>query len=334
MNAVSNSLPVEAVYNDTHTITPTQNAESAPRNVPSPAVVTTKASWPPSAVAETSPQPISNLSLLDSFRERKLHHCPFIHIPPGSSTEQLQQDRPFVHSAIVCVMASSTADKRAKAIDLKRRLSREITLQQPQRQKLDLLIGVLIYIAWGWEHLLNGGNTSHLMMIATSLASDMCLDRAAKPTNSLFDPAAFQNWQPADRSDARFLLERQRAVLGCFIVGSAVSTYFSQMDLPRWSPILEDCLSGVTSSSANPESRSDGTLYFQAQLQFLALKAFETCDRAHLPQETSGALPESSLRYIKSLMVQLQSLRGVIPPEFQHTVCKSLSISYPNCNNN
>ncbi|MCJ1391405.1 hypothetical protein MMC18_004269 [Xylographa bjoerkii] len=288
-------------------------------------------SW---ATVSKASMPLSSASTsLDAFRRHKLHHCPFVHLPAQLTVEQLRQDRPFLFRAIVCVESSSIVEKRTRALELKRVLFETVFLQQSSQQphqlrrKLDLLLGLLIYIAWGWDHIHSGGSLSRLMMVAASLAGEMCLDKVVpEPTIGLFDPKGFEDWHGGtttgtELTDAQFLLERQRAVLGCFVLGSAVSAYFSQVDAPRWSPQMEECLSAISISSTNTEYMSDGTLGFQVRLQLLAMKAAQTCKRCQLPDQPPVAtLPGPALLYIKTLMVQLQDLRASIPPAFQHNV--------------
>ncbi|MCJ1434876.1 hypothetical protein MMC27_004246 [Xylographa pallens] len=288
-------------------------------------------SW---ATVSKAAMPLSSASTcLDTFRRHKLHHCPFVHLPAHVTAEQLRQDRPFLFRAIVCVESSSTAEKRTRALELKRVLFETVFLQQSSQQphqlrlKLDLLLGLLVYIAWGWDHIHSGGSLSRLIMVAVSLAGEMCLDKVVpEPTIGLFDPKGFEDWHGGtttgiELSDAQFLLERQRAVLGCFVLGSAVSAYFSQVDAPRWSPQMEECLSAISISSTSTEYLSDGTLAFQVRLQLLAMKAAQTCERCQLPDQPPVAtLPGPALLYIKTLMVQLQDLRASIPPAFQDNV--------------
>lgn len=169
------------------------------------------------------------------------------------------------------------------------------------------------------------------MMMAISLANELCLAQAGpgpKPAISLFDKAVGDGHRDTtadpEWSDGQLRLECQRAILGCFLLGSAVSAYFSPLDAPRWLPQMDRCLSAVTTNSTNPECMSDGILSFQVRLQLLSMKAVQACERFRLlPDQPPGpTLPAPVLMYIKTLMVQLQDLRASIPPAFQHSVCQ------------
>ncbi len=303
-------------------------------NIPLASPPPSNLSW--AAVTNEFMPPSSASTCVEAFRQHKLHHCSFLHLPADVTAESLRRDRPFVFRAIICVESSSAAERKTRALELKRVFFDTIFLQnssqqQPHqlRQKLDLLLGLLIYVAWGWDHVHTGGSLSRLMMMAASLAGEMCLDKVApKPTIGLFDQKAFEEWHNGtttnmELTDAQFLLERQRAVLGCFVLGSAISVYFSQIEAPRWSPQLEECLSAVSNSGARTEYMFDGTLAFQVRLELLALKAAQTCERCQLPDQAPvSSLPAPARQYIKTLMVQLQDLRASIPPAFQGHVCR------------
>ena len=283
----------------------------------------------------------SATTCINDFRQHKLHHCPFVHLPTNLTAEQLHRDRPFMFRAIICVMSSSTAEKRIRASELKQVLSKAVFLQESSQQphqfshKLDLLLGILVYIAWGWDHVHSGNSLPRLISMAASLAGEMCSDNVmCDPTAGLFDPKSCENLRgdntrAIEMKDDSLLLERQRAILGCFVLGSAVSAYYSQANPLPWSPQMEECLSAINISGTRPDYMSDGTLAFQVRLQLLVMKAVQTCERCQLPdQPPIGALPGPALLYIKTLMIQLQDLRASIPPAFQHHVCKSTNFNY------
>lgn len=121
-------------------------------------------------------------------------------------------------------------------------------------------------------------------------------------------------------TNSQFYLEHQRAILGCFVLGSAVSAYFSQIDAPRWIPQMDEGLAALIASgySAGAECPSDAALAIQVRLQLLAMKAAQVRERAQLPDHPPPeTLSPQALLYVKTLMGQLQELRASIPPAFQ-----------------
>lgn len=299
-----------------------------------------------SAFMSSSLSPSSASISLNTFRSRMLHHFPFVHLPSHLRAEQLRLERPFLFRAIVCVTSSSVEDKRTTSLELKRVLCETAFLQRsPQRnqqesqqQTIDLLLGLLVYVAWGWEHLLSRRSLSRLMAVAISLVGELrFLDRVVPEitrTISHLEPkGGFDNVYSSTTAtattttptgaglpDTHFYLERQRAILGCFVLGSAVSAYFSQVDAPRWTPQMDEGLAALIASanSASAECPSDAALAIQVRLQLLAMKASQVRERAQLPdQPPPETLSPQSLLYIKALMGQLQELRASVPPAFQ-----------------
>lgn len=284
------------------------------------------ASPPPSTMS-----PSSDSTCLDAFRSHMLHQFPFVHLPAHLTVQQLRRNRPFLMRAIICVTSSSADDKRARALELKHVFCEMAFLQQssrepqPFQQTLDLLLGLLTYIAWGWDHVLSRRSLSRFMVVAVSLVGEMTQEKAAPEhtrTIGHLEPKGFEGWYGGtttgvELTDAQLCLERQRAILGCFVLGSAVSAYFSQIEAPRWTPQMEEALTAISNSSS-AECPSDQALAFQVRLQLLVLRASQVRERCQLPDQPPVAiLPGPALQYLKSLMGQLQDLRASIPPAFQ-----------------
>ncbi|OQE05011.1 hypothetical protein PENVUL_c028G03666 [Penicillium vulpinum] len=288
----------------------------------------------------TSPSvfPSSESLSLNSFRSRMLHHFPFVHLPAHLTAEQLRLDRPFLFQAIVCVTSVSVEDKRASSLELKCALCERIFLQelpqqkqqQQKQQTVDLLLGLLVYIAWGWEHLRSRRSLSRLMGVAISLVGDLrFLDQSVPEiTRTIshlepkggFDEAYGNTTAGAGATDAQPYLERQRAILGCFVLGSAVSAHFPEVDAPRWIPQMDEGITALIASghSVGTECPSDAALAIQVRLQLLAMKAAQVWERAQLPDHPPPeSLSIQSLFYIKTLMSQLQELRASVPPACQ-----------------
>lgn len=301
--------------------------------------MTTQASTVLDVFMSPSVSPPSALVSLERFRSQMLHHFPFIHLPVHLTTEQLRLERPFLFRAIVCVTSVSAEDKRERSLELKRVLCETVFMQLPPHQKqqtVDLLLGLLVYIAWGWEHLRSRRSLSRLMAVATSLAGELqSLDQVepniARTISRLEPKGGFDDAYSSTTATAattpgtratndRLYFERQRAILGCFVLGMAVSTYFSQVDAPRWTPQMDEGLAAIiaNSSSTGVECPSDAALAIQVRLQLLTMKAAQVWEHAQLPGDPPPeTLSPQTLSYIKVLMGQLQELRASVPPAFQ-----------------
>ncbi|OQD63743.1 hypothetical protein PENPOL_c009G04025 [Penicillium polonicum] len=299
-------------------------------------------------VMSPSVSPSSASIVVDMFRSRMLHHFPIVHLPAHVTAEQLQLHRPFLFRAIICVTSASAEEKRTSSIEFKHILcetaffkqSPQQKQQQPQ-QTVDMLLGLLVYISWGWEHLHSRRSLSRLMGMAISLVGELrFLDKAAPEITDTINQLELKSgfvgvsgstWETTATTTAtrttgggatntQFYLERQRAILGCFVLGSAVSAYLHHVDAPQWISQMDEGLAALIASghSAGAECPSDAALAIQVRLQLLAMKAAQVRERAQLPDHPPPeTLSPQALLYVKSLMGQVQELRASIPPAFQ-----------------
>ncbi|XXG99354.1 hypothetical protein Hte_005691 [Hypoxylon texense] len=260
----------------------------------------------PEAEAET---------LLSTFRSRMLHHLAFVDLPAELTAHQLRYDKPFLFRAIVCVASHSTREKAARSKELKRAIYEAMLEDENEASadRMDLLLGLLIYIAWGWEHVLNRCSLSRLMMQAMSLAGEMRLNKPIPQDAQMVAPfTPGPNTWPAttDATTTRDFLERQRAVLGCFVLSSVVSAYFGQIDALRWTPQMEN---GLAAISTNHECQTDAAFALQVRLQLLAQKTVQI-HQQHMEQgqaaSETAALP--ALLSLATLQSQLQELQTSI----------------------
>jgi hypothetical protein len=252
-----------------------------------------------------------------------LPYFPFFRLAAALSVEQLRHERPLVLQAITCVAWPISQEKRALAAELKRALSEAAFLKRQQDNQssgrdcmVDLLLGLMIYIAWGWDHVHNRGSLSRLML-CLSLVGEMHLDRPvpSEPlTGNLLEPVARRRY---NETGSPLCLELQRAVLGCFVLSSIVSGYFANMDAMKWTPQLEETL--VTISEIEGSS-TDRDLVLQVRLQLLSNKAVQYRDL--LLQHPSQAQPQISAAEVfsdaETLLAELQKLRRTSYSSSQH----------------
>jgi hypothetical protein len=172
---------------------------------------------------------------------------------------------------------------------------------------MDLLQGLLVYIAWGWDHVRSGLGLSRLVILAISLVGELRLD---KPIPS--DAHAFRLFNPgpgypqediSSDMSMQLVLEGQRALLGCFLLSCVVSAYFGEVDAMRWTPKMEEALLTL---SMNENCPSDAVLALQVRLQLLAAKAAEVRGRP-ATDDAQGT------KHIASLLRQLKDLPPSIP---------------------
>lgn len=261
---------------------------------------------------------VIEMECVEQFRSHMLPHFAFVHLPPHLTHGQLRRDRPFVLRSILCVMAPTATERLARTRRLKTAIAQALVGQgdQTDTEMMDLLLGILIYIIWGWDHVVNRGSLSRLMMQAMSLACEMRLD---KPTPqdaqmmALFTPGFDTSSRDTECITTEIFLERQRAILGCFALSSAVSSYFGEIDALQWTSQMEN---GLAAISANRDCPTDAVFALQIRLQLIAQRTVQVKQQHQMEQglsvTESAALP--ALMTITTLQGQLQQLQTSLPP--------------------
>lgn len=148
---------------------------------------------------------------------------PLINLAPDITAWQLHRDRPILFQAIVTITTFSTQEKLARAEELKRILFTSALLNV--ESNIDLLLGLLTYIAWSSDAFLGGADlVSRLMMLAISLVYDLRLFKPSPPDVKLMmtitQGHAYENDQNTSDETVQGFLEKQRAVLACFVLSS------------------------------------------------------------------------------------------------------------------
>ncbi|KAL6858330.1 hypothetical protein ACO1O0_005791 [Amphichorda felina] len=258
--------------------------------------------------------------LLSTFRSRMLPNFAFIHLSTEVTAQELQNNQPFLFRAIICVTSPSTRDKLTRGRELKTSLCEAMLglgdhQHESNLDKMDLLLGLLTYLSWGWDHVLHRCSMPQLMMQAMSLAREMPLyqsmpegARIMEPVAPLFEKDCYENSTDSTAGTARDFLDRQRAVLGCFVLSSAVSAYFGHTDALRWTMQMEQ---GLAAISMNRDCPTDSDFAFQIRLQLLADKAVRVYRQQEMDpgQAVTETATLPALASLTTLQGQLKELR-------------------------
>ncbi|KAL2824431.1 hypothetical protein BDW59DRAFT_147644 [Aspergillus cavernicola] len=238
------------------------------------------------------------------FRDRMLRFFPFIYLPPTVYAQDLQNERPFLLQVILAITSSTTQERRARTTAIKMKIAQEVVVQN--RSNMDLLLGIMAYSAWSYDHYIHGTATvSRLMELAISIINNLHLNKPLPPDNQMMTLLGGTASTSA-HGDGQRSMEERRAVLGCFLLSSVMSLYFAQMDSMRWTPQMDDYLAFI---EAHPEHSNDLALASQVRLQLLLYRATQV-------REQQGELPITF--FLQSFRFQLQALHESIPPPLQN----------------
>ncbi|KAL4734137.1 hypothetical protein BDV11DRAFT_198746 [Aspergillus similis] len=240
---------------------------------------------------------------LEIFRGRMLRLCPFVYLPPSLTAQQMQQERPFLFETMLAVTTHSVQEKIARGSKLKETLAMAMVVEN--ESNIDLLLGILTYVAWGYDqHLTRKPTLSRLMVLAVSIIGSLHLNKPAPASsNTLTLFGGSHSWPKTNYSTIN-ALEEKRAVLGCFLLASLISSYYGEMEPMRWTEKMESYLKEV---EGGLEWAGDAALVTHIRLQRLAQQARQIRDEREPPTSVPF--------FLASFRPQLETVRKSIPME-------------------
>ncbi|KAI0444045.1 putative C6 transcription factor [Xylaria telfairii] len=269
---------------------------------------------------------------LEFFRSRMLPCFPFISLAPEITTQQLHQNRPFLFQAILTVTAFSTQRRLALAEDLKRILFTSALVNA--HSSIDLLLGLLTYLAWSTDAFLGRADlTSRLMMLSISLVYDLRLFKPCQPDVQLFmtmtQGAAYESTLNTSEETVQSFMEKQRALLACFILSSNVSCHLGRQDALRWTSQMEEACRVIENNKSPPTDQAFG---FQVRLHVLKQRA------TYIREQHEGDRPRTAtasvtgsvpgLLYLKTMRRQLRELISSFPPDIHQREVLNTYVQY------
>lgn len=156
------------------------------------------------------------------FRDTMLPSFAFVHIHPSMTVGQLRNEKPFFFQAIVAVASPTIQQKLVHGTELKRYLAQRMLMEN--HSSIDLLLGLLTYIAWSFDHFLNKtANLSRFMQLAMSVVFDLRLNKpepAETQKGLIFHSQGYIEHKSEQNTNDSHSLEKERAVLGCFLLSA------------------------------------------------------------------------------------------------------------------
>ncbi|OXN11204.1 hypothetical protein CDV58_00091 [Aspergillus fumigatus] len=267
------------------------------------------------SLSTPAPSPNQADERLNFFRSRMLPSFPFIDLTSDTSCS-LRQHRPVLLQAIHTVTTFSTQERLAQVEELKHLLFTSALLQV--QSNIDLLLGLLTYLAWSTDPFLGRADlVSRLMMLAISLIYDLRMFKLSSPDVELMmtitQGRADDNTQSHNNETHHDLLERQRAVLACFVLSSNIASHLGRQDALRWTPQMEEALRVLAISEACP---ADRLFVSQVRLQLIKQRADDVRQQDEARTGTAPAMVSAPrLLYLKSLRRELHELISSFSPD-------------------
>ncbi|KAK5120950.1 hypothetical protein LTR85_005734 [Meristemomyces frigidus] len=164
---------------------------------------------------------------------------PFVSIRPDADAVSMAANRPMTTAAICTVASAAQPEVQERLVHAFRlALSAKVIVQG--ERTIDLLVGLLIYLAWHHNYMSKQQIYQELYLLA-GMAADLGL---------------YRQRPQADRSDVREAVERDRAYLGCYYLCCSLSVMgFNKPSPLRWTDNLRRCAESVAYSGAQPSDR-------------------------------------------------------------------------------
>ncbi|KAL9068817.1 MAG: hypothetical protein Q9161_005904 [Pseudevernia consocians] len=214
----------------------------------------------------------------------------------------------------MAVSSQSTQTKLALGERIKQTLAQRIILDNdPGALNIDLLLGLLTFLTWGHDHLLHNAapSLSRFTQLAMTLVFDLRLNKPLSDESNMLPVGSLAGGCAVPRGPARSMEER-RAVLGCFVMSSIVSSYFAQIDAMQWTPYMEECLEVL---SQNRDCPYDEMFAHQVLLQRTAGEL----------ENARGTTTVPSSFYVAALRLKMDEIKANISPQLQQDVLYKLS---------
>ncbi|EFQ36722.1 uncharacterized protein GLRG_11871 [Colletotrichum graminicola M1.001] len=204
---------------------------------------------------------------LDIYRTRLVTNFPFVPVRHDMTAIELHDTKKFLFWCIMQAVVPQTASVQ-KAVDdwVRRHAAMHVVVLG--EQSIELLQGLLVYVAWGDLHFQMGTNAYSLLQMAIGMVMEM----------TLFSFGGFMSWMPRSSlpeawallgrgnqiESTKQTLEEQRAILGCYFVASSNPAAMRKYSQIQYRPQIARCFKAIREASELP---SDAQLLALIRLQ-------------------------------------------------------------------
>ncbi|EXJ93982.1 hypothetical protein A1O1_02375 [Capronia coronata CBS 617.96] len=265
--------------------------------------------------------------ILDAFRADMAPYFPFVVIASEQTVHELRQLKPFLFMAVMTIgCRHDTARQKALAAKAREIISHKMLIDG--EQSLDLLQGLLVFIAWYQVHARTAqlSNLTYLMM---ALLTDLGLN---KPTSPRYKPALgsmryywnpLNNGTPNREEPRERTLEERRALLGGLYVTTAISVWAREMDPIKYSMYADECCRVLEQANEYP---SDQHLVIMIRIMGMVGKIRGTLNPEDWAASTGMSAPLGAC--VRSFEAELEQIRTKLPTDTSLAGADFISIHY------
>lgn len=158
---------------------------------------------------------------LETYRSKMINFFPVVMIEHTVNVADLKEERPFLWLVTRAICNKNPVRQKALGLEIRRTLGEKILIDGAK--SLDLLLGLLVFTAWGYFFLCNSPIMSSTIHLAISMASDLGLTRkgSSEPTGSMlhFSSQGCPR-PPIGLQNPHRTMEERRAIVGLFLISS------------------------------------------------------------------------------------------------------------------
>lgn len=158
---------------------------------------------------------------LQTYKTKMVPYCPIVPMDETVTVKSMREEHPFLWLVIRAVCSKSSARQRALELQARQTLGKEVLIDGTR--SMDLLMGVIVFAAWGHYFVTSKPITQPVIMLAMSLAYDRGLNRPipSDPVTVMLNFNSQGCPKPvfAGHSLVRTMEER-RLIIGLFFISS------------------------------------------------------------------------------------------------------------------
>ncbi|KAK1962293.1 hypothetical protein LY78DRAFT_661369 [Colletotrichum sublineola] len=251
---------------------------------------------------------------LDTYRTRLVPHFPFVPIPHDMTAMELHDTKRFLFWCIMQAVVPQPAAVQKAVDDWVRRHAAMHVIVLGERS-IELLQGLLVYIAWGDVHFQMGIHPYSLLQMAIGLVVEMTMLSSGGLMSWIpqaLQPEGGAVWGRGKQFEpTKQTLEEQRATLGGYFVASSNPVAMRNHSQIQYTPRIARCVKAVREASELP---SDAQLLALIKLQNIADRL-----RAVFPspdKDEEGTVPifrEHSATILMSIRKEILALESEEP---------------------
>ena len=160
---------------------------------------------------------------LEIYRSKMINFFPAVIVEQTVKATELREERPFLWLVIKAICTKNSARQVALGLEVRRTLGEKILIEGAK--SLDLLLGLLVFTAWGHYFLCKSPIVSSTIHLATSIASDLGLTRKVQSESVGSGSMLHFSSQGCPRppigiQNPHRTMEERRAILGLFLISS------------------------------------------------------------------------------------------------------------------